>query len=52
MTVLFRRAFGASSAGSVAIRFIHTNDMPRLPAFCRFLLPGKCSKTLTDARNR
>jgi hypothetical protein len=32
--VLFRRASGASSAGTVAFSFIHTKDMP---VFCRFL---------------
>jgi hypothetical protein len=34
MGVLFRRANAASSAGSVAFSFIHTNGMPVL---CRFL---------------
>src|SRR6266480_2634375 len=55
--VPFRRGVAASSAGSVAFSFIHTNDMPVflpvfLPVFGHvpgFPFVGKCFKTPTKS---
>jgi hypothetical protein len=55
--VLFRRGFGASSAGTVAFSFIHTNDMPVFFAgflaillhFSGFLFAAKCVKRRTES---
>jgi hypothetical protein len=61
--VLFRRASGASSAGTVAFSFIHTNDMPVSGRFFAgffaavrpisgFLFAAKCVKRRTEADRR
>jgi hypothetical protein len=42
--VPFRRGGPASSAGSVSISFIHTNDMP-VSMLSGFLFAGSCAKT-------
>jgi hypothetical protein len=55
--VLFRRGLGASSAGTVAFSFIHTNDMPVSFAvflavvrrISGFLFAAKCVKRRTES---
>jgi hypothetical protein len=42
----------ASSAESVSVPFIHTNDMPLFPRFYGFPLAGKCSKTPTESASK
>jgi hypothetical protein len=50
--VPFRRGLPASSAESVSVPFIHTNDMPLFPRFYGFPLAGKCSKTPTESASK